>query len=138
MQELDSAELLASATRPEPRPANGRDLVKLECLDALFHESLRMFPPSPSGTSRQLSEDTNLGGLELPAGTRLIIPPWGIHRSCAHWGPDAKTWRPERWLEGGKIGAVKRTQAGGTRWLPFSEGGQNCIGQHLAQVRPRY
>ena len=51
------------------------------------------------------------------------------------WGKDAGAWRPERWLEGRSVAAAKRDAAGAPRWLPFSDGRQNCIGQHIATVR---
>ena len=60
-----------------------------------------------------------------------------VHALCstAVWGPDAKEWRPQRWLDGRTINAVKRDDAGYVRWQPFSSGPQGCIGQHLALVR---
>ena len=126
--------LLATPSKPAPRLPTGRDLVKLLYLDAVFHESLRLFAPSPLGTSRQLAAATELGGVPLPAGTRVLIPPWAVHRSREVWGAAAKRWDPGRWLGGQSVNAVKRNADGHTRWLPFSDGGQNCIGQHLAQV----
>ena len=70
------------------------------------------------------------------AGACIDIAPWGLHHSKAAWGEDAKQWRPARWQEGRSVNAVKRTPSGAMRWLPFSDGRQNCIGQQLATVRP--
>ena len=92
-------------------------------------------PPAPSGTLRSLDRDADLSGYMLPKGTPILISPWAIHRSRAVWGDDAKLWRPARWLEARSVNAAKRGADGASRWLPFSDGRQNCIGQHLATVR---
>lgn len=72
----------------------------------------------------------------VPKGTGLIMPPCALHASTAAWGPDAGRWRPERWLGGATVAAAKLTPAGTPRFLAFFEGPGNCIGQHLALVRP--
>jgi cytochrome P450 len=134
MQELTDAELLATPENPKPRSMNGKDLLNLTFLDAIFHESLRVFPPAPSGSLRTLEADVELEGLRLPQGTNIIVSPWAIHRNTVNWGKDAKKWRPGRWLEARSVNQVKRDAQGALRWLPFSDGQQNCIGQHIATV----
>ena len=52
------------------------------------------------------------------------------------WGPDAGVWRPERWLEGKGVAAMKKDANGHLRFIPFVTGAQNCLGQHVAMVRP--
>ena len=112
-----------------------RDLTKLPVLDAVFHESMRYFCPVPFGTSRTIPKAATLGGKVLPEGTSIMVSPWALHTSTHVWGDDAKRWRPARWLEGRSVNAVKRDTTGAMRWLPFSEGRQNCIGQQIATVR---
>ena len=75
-------------------------------------------------------------GVPLPKGTMLSLSVFSLHWNPAVWGEDARHWRPERWLEGRSINAVKRDAAGHLRWTPFLHGVQNCIGQHLALVSP--
>lgn len=95
-------------------------------------------PPAPSGTFRQLQQDTEFNGYTLPKGTNIGLPPWGFHRSRTLWGFDAKEWRPERWLQGRSVNSAKEDPTSGyPRWVPFSDGRQNCIGQYLATVRCR-
>ena len=43
----------------------------------------------------------------LPKGTTIIADITGINTDEGLWGPDAKTWRPERWLEGIPPSVVK-------------------------------
>ena len=136
MQGLDEAGLLASPERPEAREPASEDLSKLRVLNAIFHESLRFFPPAAGASARQLDRELTIGGYKLPAGTAIVVPVWGLHRSRKYWGDDAKQWRPARWLEGRSVNAAKKGPAGGLRWLPFSDGPQNCIGQNIATVCP--
>lgn len=135
LQELNEAGLLRTPERPEPRNPTAEDLPKLRLLNAIFHESLRFFPPAAGASARQLDRELTIGGYRLPAGTAIAVPVWGLHRCRKYWGEDAKEWRPARWLEERSVNAAKKGPAGGVRWLPFSDGPQNCIGQHIATVR---
>jgi cytochrome P450 len=58
VQELEDAGLLATPLRPTPRAIEAADLPQLTFLDAVCHESLRLFPPAPSGGARRLTKDT--------------------------------------------------------------------------------
>lgn len=82
-------------------------------------------------------QDVDVCGYQIPAGTNIGLSVFSLHLSTDAWGADAREWRPERWLEARSINAAKRDAAGHLRWVPFLHGAQNCIGQHLALVRPR-
>ena len=135
VQELDSAALLASPSNPEPQLPSAEAMHQLPYLDAVIHEGLRCFPPVPSGVGRALSEEVTVCGHTIPANVVLCFPIWTIHHSEEIWGADAGRWRPGRWLEGRSIAAAKKDAQGHARWLPFTLGPQNCLGQHLATVR---
>ena len=36
--------------------------------------------------------------MHVPAGTELLINIQGLNTEETLWGPDAKVWRPDRWL----------------------------------------
>ena len=57
----------------------------------------------------------------------------GQHFNPNIWGPDAMTFRPERWLTDSAppLGADKDA------YVPFSKGPRNCIGQELALLELR-
>jgi cytochrome P450 len=133
--ELSNLGLLATPSQPTPRAPTVADLRKMTFLDALFHEVLRLFPPGSGGTMRKLREEITAEGRTLPKGTVVSVPTWALQRSPAVWGADAKRWRPRRWLEGRSVGACRKDSGGAMRWLPFSGGQQNCIGQYLGTVR---
>lgn len=46
---------------------------------------------------------------------------------CSHRGPDAETFKPERWLDEGAAAAIHPGQ-----YMPFSRGPRDCIGQTFA------
>jgi cytochrome P450 len=132
--ELCNLGLLATRNQPTGRTPTVADLRKMTFLDALFHEVLRLFPPAPGGTMRRLRKSVTAEGRTLPRGTVVTVPIWALQRCPAVWGKDAKRWRPGRWLEGRSVGACRKDGNGALRWLPFSGGQQNCIGQYLATV----
>ena len=140
LQELHAAGLLATSDRPNPPAPTAEQLRSLTRLDAALHESLRVTPPAPTTTVRQTSAECTLCGTSIPCGTNLFVSAWALGRSAGAWGPDSLQFRPGRWLEGqtgvrSSVAAARKGADGHARWLPFSDGRQNCIGQHLALVR---
>ena len=135
MQELDAAGMLATPDNRSPALPTAESARDLPFLNAVIHESLRCFPPATAGVGRILDRELTVNGALLPKGTLAMMAIWPIHYSTESWGDDAGAWRPERWREGRSVNVVKKDANGHLRWLPFSHGAQNCIGQHLAMVR---
>jgi cytochrome P450 len=107
----------------------------LKFLEAVIYESLRCFPPSVSGVGRQTTEAININGTLVPKDVTVGMDIWAVHYSKQAWGQDAAEWRPERWLQGRTVHSAKKDVEGNLRWLPFAQGPQSCLGQHLALVR---
>ena len=61
MQELKAEGLLATPEQPEPATVTAAQLLNLKVLDAVCHESLRLFPPVPSA-ARMITQDTQVRG----------------------------------------------------------------------------
>ncbi|RDB20296.1 hypothetical protein Hypma_012676 [Hypsizygus marmoreus] len=115
----------------------------LPYLDAVVHEVLRLHPPV-SETSRVATEDdiipfttpfvTSTGEttsyLTVKKGTVVSAPIRAINRSEAFWGPNAKEFEPERWLDDSDIPA-KQIQ-GHRHILTFSDGPRICLGKGFA------
>lgn len=87
-------------------------------------ESLRLYPPAWVVTRQALADDV-VAGVEVPAGTLVIVCTWGLHRDPALWEAPEE-FRPERFLD------APRPPAG--TYVPFGAGPRLCIGRDLALV----
>lgn len=86
--------------------ADAKDMVFLQ---ACIKEALRIFGPAPMGLPRVAGKGgVTLGDRHFPEGTTISVSIWVMHHSKEIWGPDAREFRPERWLEGEKSSALER------------------------------
>lgn len=71
--------------------------------------------------------------ITLARGSSVVVPIRAINRSEEIWGPDAKEFKPERWLdnEAGLTGKAKEVQ-GWHHLLSFSDGPRICLGRAFA------
>ncbi|KAK9284892.1 hypothetical protein L1049_024073 [Liquidambar formosana] len=91
-------------------------------------EVLRLYPPL--GTiHRRTHKKTKLGGFSLPAGIRLVMPLYLVHRDHEQWGEDALEFKPERFSNG-----VSKASKDSVAYLPFGWGQRLCIGQNFAML----
>lgn len=121
-------------------------LTELPYLDACVHESLRISPPAPAGTSTT-NEFTNgqfnfsnagpsrtsgedgafIVDQYIPSHTTVSVPTWTIHRDPSNFfQPDA--FLPERWLKAEPAILPHNTKT----YIPFSVGYGACVGRQLA------
>ncbi|KAM7353951.1 putative cytochrome P450 4ac1 [Cochliomyia hominivorax] len=100
------------------------DLNKLEYLECVLKETLRMYPSVPY-LGRNCVVETRLNGLILPANTQISIHIYDIMRDPKHF-EDPNAFKPERFLNDV---TVKRNPFA---FVPFSAGSRNCIGQKFA------
>jgi cytochrome P450 len=97
-----------------------------EYAEAVTKETLRMRPVLPI-VARLLKQDVEIGGKLLPEG--IVVAPniyLVQHREDVY--PDARRFRPERFLEG---------QGGTYSWIPFGGGIRRCIGASFALYEMR-
>ena len=95
-------------------------------LNAVFNESLRLFPPVPNVT-RKADEDITIRGRVIPKGTEIILSIMSVHRDERYW-PDPHRFKPERFLS--------RAPEPFT-FIPFFAGVRNCIGQKYANIKAK-
>jgi cytochrome P450 len=75
------------------------DAQQLPYLQACFKEALRVFHPVSMGTPRVVPKGgVTIGGRYFPAGTTLSLNTFSMNLSTNVWGPDAKEFKPERWM----------------------------------------
>lgn len=96
-------------------------VIKLEYLDAVVREVLRLQPVIPL-VGRILQERMTLGGFDLPAGTPIACSIYLAHRRPEVY-PEPARFRPERFL------GTKFTPA---ELFPFGGGIRRCIGMAFA------
>lgn len=104
------------------KPVAAEDLPKLEYLDAVINESMRVRPLAPHVAFRRLSRPYEIGGRVLPEGTivsnavRLLHRREDLYRNSANFDPD-------RFLAE-KVDPFK--------WAPFGGGTRRCLGMQFA------
>lgn len=135
------AELLAFGSDPTYDQLTN----SLPYLDAVVHETLRLYPPLAEFI-RQAREDdiiplsepvrTRSGrvvnSISVTRGTQIGISAACINRSAALWGADSKVFRPERWLEEGGIPQKAKEVQGYRHLLTFVDGPRTCLGKGFA------
>ncbi|KAL0954589.1 hypothetical protein HGRIS_003549 [Hohenbuehelia grisea] len=113
-------------------------------LNGVINESLRMFPPVPSGGQRANPHDAPtqiLGSYAIPGGTSVITPIYVLHRDPRNFS-EPETFMPERWMSPDLRAQLEpeifsENKAASfvhepTAFIPFSIGSSNCVGKSLA------
>uniref|UniRef100_A0A6P4FFI3 Probable cytochrome P450 313a2 n=1 Tax=Drosophila rhopaloa TaxID=1041015 RepID=A0A6P4FFI3_DRORH len=113
-------------------PTNGdfevtdEDLHKLEYLDRVLSETLRLIPPIPVAP-RETSGDLHLSnGVTIPKEVVIAIDIFSTHRNPDIWGSEAETFNPDNFLQENIL--ERHPYA----YIPFSRGKRNCIGWKYA------
>ncbi|XP_061343159.1 cytochrome P450 CYP82D47-like [Gastrolobium bilobum] len=106
------------------RLVNESDINKLEYLQAVVKETLRLYPAGPLSGPREFTEDCTLGGYHIEAGTRMILNLWKLHRDPRVWS-DPLEFKPERFMTTHKALDVKGQHF---ELLPFGGGRRACPG----------
>ncbi|CAG4961539.1 unnamed protein product [Parnassius apollo] len=113
-------EELRNVLGDDDRDVTKQDLSRLVYLEAVFKESLRIYPIVPV-TARRLDKNVKLKNYTLTAGRTCFIFIYGIHRHPM-WGDDAEEFKPERWLDKTTLPSCP------TAFAAFSIGRRVCIG----------
>jgi cytochrome P450 len=94
-----------------------------------FYEILRLYPPVPANTKYARGDDVWPDGTIIRKGDHVNWSPYSQGRLESIWGPDAKEFKPERWIVNGEL---KRESQG--VWPVFHAGPRVCLGQNLATL----
>lgn len=103
------------------------DRADLPYLEAVCHETQRIVGLAFNGIPLEATRDTQLGGFDIPKGTRLQAAIYEIMHDPTYW-KDPDEYRPERFLT--QQGKFKPDQ----RFVAFGMGKRNCMGKALAQM----
>ncbi|MCJ1318707.1 hypothetical protein MMC15_004037 [Xylographa vitiligo] len=131
----------------------GEVFPKLNRCLAIMLETLRIYGPTPfipritssTATTNTLSVQSRT--FPIPPNTNVTINVQALHTNPHVWGPDALTWRPERWIQSGLRPEGKASQdepnsfaseslveAPKGTYIPWADGPRNCPGQKFARV----
>lgn len=98
-------------------------ILKLPYLNAVYCETLRIYPVALLTFRREVASPVSLCGHELEPGTQVMGSIYSIHHDEGLY-PEPNKFRPERFLE---------RQFSPYEFIPFGGGTRRCIGMALAQ-----
>jgi len=114
----------ADATSSKSNPLEAAGAVPYTTM--AFQEGLRLYPPGWGFLRTALKEDEILG-YRIPAGTRLVLSPYLMHRDARLWD-EPERFDPERFTPERSAGRHRFA------WFPFSAGPRMCIGAGMAML----
>ena len=106
-------------------PPSLDQLERLDYLDRVVKETLRLYPPIHVG-NRRAACDVTVQGYHVPAETRVMYSIYLAHRDPAHW-PDPDRFDPDRF-------SPANDRRAPFAYIPFGGGPRICIGAAFAQV----
>ncbi|KQJ94400.1 hypothetical protein BRADI_3g10300v3 [Brachypodium distachyon] len=141
VQEAVRAEI-SSVVREDADEVAEEDLGRLEYLNAVLMESLRLHPSVPSVTRQVIPEDhVVLDGARVPAGTTVQFPLDLLALDKTVWS-DPDEFRPGRFVSGGEGEGINLVAAAGSageiRMMPFGAGRRMCPGMGVAVLHLGY
>ncbi len=108
------------------RAPSAEDVDRLPWTRAVIDESMRLFPPAWAIEREALADDL-VGGVAVPAGATVSVPPYLVHRHPDFW-PNPEGFDPERFLPGADQGRPRYA------YLPFGGGQRICVGASFAML----
>ncbi|KAA0186696.1 Cytochrome P450 CYP3213A, partial [Hyalella azteca] len=113
---------------PRTRLPSLDDRNKLQYVDAVLLEVMRMSSLVPFGLLHSTTADVTFEGYDIPKDTAVVACAEMCHRDPAYWKHPDKFF-PEHFLDDeGKLDGKKES------FLPFSTGRRQCLGESLARM----
>jgi cytochrome P450 len=106
------------------RLPTAEDLPRLVYTEQVLSEAMRLYPPAWS-IDRRAIRDTEIRGLPVPGGARIIMSQYVVHRDPRYY-PEPERFLPERWTPEARASRPKFA------YFPFGGGPRLCIGEPFA------
>ncbi|EFJ20668.1 hypothetical protein SELMODRAFT_108395 [Selaginella moellendorffii] len=115
------------------RPVDESDVVNLNYLKAVVKEIFRLHPVGAFLIPHFSTEDTRIGGYDIPKNTRILVNTYSLGRSRSVWGDDVHLFRPDRFLAspGDLSSQIVELMDSECRVVPFGAGRRSCPGASL-------
>lgn len=114
---------------PSQVVASFDQLRRMHYLNAVVHESMRLFPPVQFDSKFAVEDDVLPDGTLIRNGTRVTYHPYAMGRMKRVWGSDCLEFKPKRWLRDGVF--VPECPF---KYPVFQAGARVCLGRELALV----
>ncbi|KAJ7969676.1 Cytochrome P450 [Quillaja saponaria] len=111
------------------RMVEEEDLTKLNYLDMVVKETLRLHPIGPLLAPHESMEDITLNGYFIQRKSRIIVNAWAIGRDPEVWSKNVEEFYPERFVD-------KNIDLRGRDFqlIPFGSGRRGCPGLQLGLI----
>ncbi|XP_028828093.1 cytochrome P450 3A56-like isoform X2 [Denticeps clupeoides] len=109
---------------PNAAPVQYEDLMKMDCLDSVMSETLRLFPVA-GRIDRECKKTVEIHGVTILKGMAVMVPTYVLHRDPDLWS-DPESFKPERFSKENKESVNPHA------YMPFGAGPRNCIGMRFA------
>ncbi|KAF9426871.1 cytochrome P450-dit2 [Entomortierella beljakovae] len=123
---------------------------ELPYLKAVFHETLRLYPPVPRNIKEAVNDDVLPDGTIIHKDDKIIFSTWSMGRNRSVWGEDAEIFCPERWIADEDEASVRPTSATSShgvspfgrfkmenqfKFNSFNSSPRLCLGQTFATLQ---
>ena len=98
---------------------------KLQYMEWVLHETMRIYPPIITFVSRECLEDYHYNDITIPKGTCVAMATYYLHHDPDYWTEPEK-FDPER------FSPERRHEIHPASWQPFGSGPRNCVGMRFA------
>ncbi|XP_055454573.1 cytochrome P450 3A21-like isoform X2 [Psammomys obesus] len=109
---------------PNKAPATYEALGRMEYLDMVVNETLRLYPPT-FRISRLSKKDAQINGVFILKNTSVTVPVFTLHHDPEHW-TEPGNFLPER------LSKENKDRINPYVYMPFGIGPRNCIGMRFA------
>ncbi|PPJ57446.1 hypothetical protein CBER1_04401 [Cercospora berteroae] len=115
-------------------------LANIPILHGIVQETLRLHPSVPL-LPYVANKDTEMAGQFIPKGTTILYWIWALNRNPTHWGANAGSMDPYRWITTDEHGVQRLNKHGGASsnygFMSFFHGPRYCIGKEVSKATIR-
>ncbi|KAK5071941.1 hypothetical protein LTR64_004281 [Lithohypha guttulata] len=118
---------------------NSFEAEKVPYVNAIVKEAARYYTVSALSLPRKTVTDIEWDGAIIPAKTMILINAQAANHDVDHFGSDADTFNPERWLTSNldaalhnSLSALEEKPSQGIQHYSFGAGSRACSGQLIA------